>query len=654
MWEKRYGLILLGVVCALAVLACLLLYQFDNKYTTSGPAGFGGVLDLGATDLAQHPVIFLVEGWEYYGGQLLSPEDFTHGDPAPDAYIFIGQYGGFDTGDMSALPHGSASYRLRILVPEEPGTFLLELPEVFSAYRAYINGILVQAMGEPDPMEYIPETGNRTIKIDAGGEIEILIAVSDFSHIYSGLTYPPAFGVPEAVNRLLSARLIFRNILIAFALSIGLIALLIGFASDKKLLAALFAALCLFYIGYICYPVLRTLVSTFYPFYTIEMFSFNALLATVILIQHSVYGSFAWSGIKTQDGGSLIWHGIKYSPHRFFFGFGVIMCLLSIILPFALTNGNLFVMATYSYLVMAYQWVTAVYLTVTAVRATLRDTRSRTLLYGIVIFDIALLMDRLLPFHEPKVTGWFPELAGFALTLCIGIVIAQEVAAKYRSSAIMEERMSGMERLSEMQRTNYELLRERIEETKMLRHDLRHHFVMVDGFVQTRDYENLEVYVQKFHESIHGVLPVGYSDNPVVNVLMRHYSILAEKENTRLTLKLEVGQDLKVSEADLCAVLSNLLENALEACKRQTSRERYIILSMGQKTSMLSIRMENSTDGNLTIVSNGEFISSKGENRKGYGLDSVRSIAERYLGEVEFHYDEANQVFVSTVLLMLI
>jgi hypothetical protein len=630
-WTNLYSLATLGAVCALAVFVCIFLYQYDNKYTASGPKGANGLLILNEQDMEEHPVIFLVEGWAYYGGRLMSPEDIKSGTHAPDAYIFIGQYGGFDANDMSAPPHGSASYLLTIQIPDEPKTYLLELPEIFSAYRAYINGKLAQTMGEPAPSGYFPETGNCTIKIEAGEKIEILIAVSDFSHLYSGIIYPPAFGEPKAVNGLLSARLIFRSIFLAFALAIGLIALLIGFASGKKALAVLFGTLCLFFVGYTSYPILRTLTSVFYPLYVIENVSFCAMLATVILIERKVYGA-----AKKRD-----W---------FFIGFGALMCLISAVLPAMLTSGKLWVMGGYSYLIMAYEWITAAYLTFTAVSAALQDTRSKTLLYGILIFDVALVMDRLLPYHEPAVTGWFPELASFALILCISLVIAKEVAEKYKDSAILEERMSGMERLSQMQRTNYELLRERIEETKTVQHDLRHHFVMIEGFLQSREYENLEAYVQKYHESIQPVQPVGYSKNPVVNVLVQHYTTLAEKESVHLALKLDIGRDVKVSEADLCAIVSNLLENGLEACVRQNSGKRFIALSMAQKPSMLSIHMENSTDGNVT-EHNGVFLSSKGEGRKGYGLDSIHSIALRYSGSTEFKFDNDGKVFVSTVML---
>ena len=103
--KKAYTAAVLAAVCAFSVSAFLFLYENDNKYTSEGPRGENGILILDEQALHEHPVVFLTEGWEYYGGRLLSPEDFEKSPPIPDAIIFIGQYGGFDAGVVSASPH---------------------------------------------------------------------------------------------------------------------------------------------------------------------------------------------------------------------------------------------------------------------------------------------------------------------------------------------------------------------------------------------------------------------------------------------------------------------------------------------------------------------------------------------------------------------
>ena len=256
------------------------------------------------------------------------------------------------------------------------------------------------------------------------------------------------------------------------------------------------------------------------------------------------------------------------------------------------------------------------------------------------------------PLHEPITTGWLLVLVSFAHVIFTGMVFVREATAKYQDSIVMSERMKNMERLYKMQQMNFEFLNERVEETKTICHDLRHHFVAIEGFLQNREYENLEAYIRRFNDLDLEFSPVVYSQNPAINVIVSHFARYASKEGIKLTLRLDVDANIKVLEADLCVILSNLLENALESCMRQDSGERFVILSIGQKPSFLAINIENSTDGNVA-QSNGMFISSKARDRKGYGLYSVCAIASRYQGDADFQANNQNKVFKSKVVLGL-
>lgn len=624
------------VVFALAAVVFLAAYQHDNKYTAQGPKARDGILALDKDSLVAHPVLFLVNDWEYYANQLLRPEDFVNSPPVPDQYMFIGQFGGFEKWN-NGHPHGSASYRLRIQIPEELRTYTLELPEVFSAYRLYINGKQVAQMGEPAPEQYRPETGNRTVSIEADGEIELLFAVSDYSHFYSGMVYPPAFGEPRAVENLLHARLFFRSVLCAAALTAGLLSALISLLSRKNALAALYGILCLLLVGYTCYPITRTFFTGYQPLYVIENISFCAILAVVILLAQKV------CCVK-----------VKWSLG--FLLFGGLMCIIAAMGPFLWRGGNLQLMLAYSQLISVYQWSTATFITAAALYGTLKDhVHTKPLLYGILIFDAALVMDRLLPLHEPMVTGWFAELASFLLVASIGVVVGQEVAARYRDTAILTERASNMERLYQRQQTYYTVLKQEMEESKKMRHNIRHHFTMIDGFIQNGQYDKLSGYVSAYKAAPLQGEAKEYCPIDVLNVLSHHYDALAAQNRIHLDIRCDfsaAGGDqghVNMSDADLCCLYANLMENAMEACLRMKTGKRDIrvaIVRLGPDS--LTIRVWNSTDSEIKV--NGDsFLSSKAAGRQGYGLMSIRSIAEKYDGDARFHWNTTDGEFESRI-----
>jgi signal transduction histidine kinase len=622
----------LAVICILAVFLFLLAYYSDNKYSVKQPHAVNGVLTLDSDTLDAHPLLFLISGWEYYGGTLLSPGDFLQVTPIPEKYIYIGQYGGFEAGNKNAPPHGSATYRLTVIIPERPREYMLELPEIFSAYIAYINGEEVMRMGDPDPGSYHPETGNRTVTFTAGSKIEIIIAASDFSHLYSGMTYPPAFGDPGRVSNMLSARLAIRTAVCAVALGVALLSILIGLLSRNRKLTFLYGFLCVCFVGYVSYPILNTFASGFQPFYVIENASFCSVLLLSMFIQYVI--------CNQKD---------KWS--RYFWGFGIFCCAAAVLLPFTAYFHSVPIMYGYSWLISTYQFVTAGYLTIMAVRAFIKNSvPGLTLLGGIFIFNCALIMDRLLPLYEPIRTGWFIETASFALVIVIGAVIGQDVAAKYRESAILTERANSMERLSDMQQGYFAVLKQEMDETKAARHDIRHHFTVMKGYLQNKQYDELADYITEYQEPVCTDESEIYSDNNVINILAHHYYTLCEQHRIFFDVRCDLTEPIHVSNADLCGVLSNLLENAVEACLRIHTGRRTIRLGIRNMGDDLSIRIENNTDG--YVKQNGDtFLSSKGEGRIGYGLSSVRAIVKRYDGTVTISWDAEKRLFISIVVL---
>ena len=113
-------------------------------------------------------------------------------------------------------------------------------------------------------------------------------------------------------------------------------------------------------------------------------------------------------------------------------------------------------------------------------------------------------------------------------------------------------------------------------------------------------------------------------------------------------MRLDLPETLPVDEMDLCLVLSNLLENALEASLRTAAVRRQItVTAYLHAARLLLIEVENPFDGAVK-EKNGVFRSSKRKG-DGVGLQSVRHIAERSGGASTFTYQDG--VFRARVML---
>ena len=144
---------ILSVFLASIVVSSALFYllaRTDNKYASPASQPIGGVLILTEEELAARPLRFLIQQWEFYPGKLFTPSDFASGTPsAYRQFVSIGQYGGFEAGNAARSPHGSATYRLTFNLPSPMRTYALELPEVYSACRLYVNGVQLLSLGIP-------------------------------------------------------------------------------------------------------------------------------------------------------------------------------------------------------------------------------------------------------------------------------------------------------------------------------------------------------------------------------------------------------------------------------------------------------------------------------------------------------------------------
>jgi len=647
-------LLLMAGVIVFSVTLFWLCYTFDNKYTASGPQPENGLLMLGNDTLEKHPVVFLTNGWEIHRGKLLTPDDFAE-ELRPDEYVYIGQYGGFEGSDAGRSPHGSATYRINIIIPSTPAAYALELPEIYSAYTLYINGVKVEQFGNPDPANYRPQTGNSIISFLAQNRIEIIVAVSDFSHMYSGMVYPPAFGIAQAVAGMIHMRLIIRVVVCTIALALTLLFLAVSFRMPSDLhrgkdtykdrATLLFGMICLCFVGYTCYPLVKSIIRGGLWWYGIENFCFCAMLLLVMLLQRTITGD-------------------KSKFLKIFIAFGTLVCALSlarVILP----SGVPRLLAAYSLLLDIYIWSAAFFLTVNMIRSAGKNTQyGATMLAGILFFDCALVMDRLLPLFEPIHFGWFTEIGGFAIVVTLGIVMVQEALRHYRDKLALEGKIEGIESFVEMQRGYYPVIMESVDKALRASHDLRHHVNVIRGFVSSGKQKELMEYTEKYAAEFSGMSPFTFCENDVVDVILRHFAILAERDGISFTVDAAIPETLPIENADLCTVISNLLENALEACAYinasgfgvadapviGVSGDKSINVIIKQIGKNLTILVDNSFDGTVKIRRN-TIMSRKRNNREGIGLASVRAVAEKYGGGAQFKPDHKRRIFHSEVIM---
>lgn len=198
-----------------------------------------------------------------------------------------------------------------------------------------------------------------------------------------------------------------------------------------------------------------------------------------------------------------------------------------------------------------------------------------------------------------------------------------------------------------MQQQRYENLRTAIEEARQARHDMRHQFNQISALAEAGDLENLKSYLAKTVSRIPN-LDMCFCENRAADSVVGYYCAMAKRDEIPFRAKLDLPETLPVDEIDMCLVLSNLLENALEASLRTAPGKRQIeITACVHADRILLIEVENAFDGEIN-EKNGVFSSSK-RRENGIGIQSVTHIAEKNGGTSTFTYQ--NGTFTAKVML---
>ena len=620
---------MLALVLTLAVSSAffILLYTCDNKYTHEGVQPANGLMDLTAQELEQVPVHYLIRDWIFYPGALLGPEDFADGSPDRySVYTDIGEHVLLDNLGAENRPHGSGTYVMHLRLPPGRAVYALELPEIFSAYRLYINGFFYAHMGDPDPAHYEPRTQRRQVSFEADREATIILAVSDFSHFYSGLVYPPAFGLPQSLDTLRGSLLGICLFIDTLSLVAGALALYVG-ARMKEKNALLFALTCLVMCAFTSYALIHSFSLPVFPWYALELASGYLFTLLVVVLHNRICG-------------------VGYLTRRVSAGIAGAFCLLALCYGLGAAFLTVPLMEAFSSLVTGFKLLSAGYLIVTAALSLHRRVGStEPLLYASAFYAVALVWDRLLPNHEPMLTGWFAEWGSLALLLAIGYTLWRNLVTAYAYSLAFAEEHRQVTRQLSMQMEYAKLLAARGEENRKLIHDFRQHLRTMNGLAARFNTtetaklveQELTEYLERLSRSMEverrpGATNRCFSRDPVVDALLQYYHTSASEKGIAADLQLDLPDTLPVSDVELCTVLGNLLENAVEACERMTEGPRSLSIRTTRTDRRHIIQVNNTYDGKLLRCGE-RFLSRKTpEARFGVGLESVREIVERHGG----------------------
>ncbi len=206
---------------------------------------------------------------------------------------------------------------------------------------------------------------------------------------------------------------------------------------------------------------------------------------------------------------------------------------------------------------------------------------------------------------------------------------------------------------SQFQQARLELdtMRQMHNNTVIYRHDMRHHLSLIGGFAADGDLQKIKEYLKSTEAAIDSLTPIRYCENETVNLILSNFESKARKVQVKLQANVTLPEELNINDTELCALLSNALENAITAAnlvEDENLRKVYIhVIINGDK---LIISTENAYVGKIDME--GDLPkSNRIDAGHGYGIKSMVSIVEHYGGLYSF--ETGGGVFILQLLLPL-
>ena len=193
----------------------------------------------------------------------------------------------------------------------------------------------------------------------------------------------------------------------------------------------------------------------------------------------------------------------------------------------------------------------------------------------------------------------------------------------------IDKRIAAYQR--ELIETHYREVENMYRQIRGWRHDYRNHIQTMKVLAANGDMDALRAYLDELDTDLNTVDTVVKTGNPMADAILNSKISLARSRNIPTQVDAHIPVKLKMSELDLCCIIGNLFDNAMEASMALPEEKRLIRVYMDMKGTQLYISFTNFTAAKkLNKVGRG-FKTSKGEGR-GFGLVRMDDIVSRYDG----------------------
>lgn len=218
-----------------------------------------------------------------------------------------------------------------------------------------------------------------------------------------------------------------------------------------------------------------------------------------------------------------------------------------------------------------------------------------------------------------------------------------EHSRKMKEAQILRQQSIGQVELYNSMRENYNIQRQRT-------HEYKNQILCMDMLMKKKDYSKLEDYIGNISDGLDAQLDMVDTNNDVVNAILNAKYYEAIKNDVLFVLKINDLSDIKVSDEDIVTILSNLLDNAIEAAKQCDVGKRTVKIKLLSEDDVLTIAVSNTYKTEPMLTEDGYIRTTKNNKEEhGWGIRNIVATLEKY--DAEYIIDYKNGEFVFSIMM---
>lgn len=243
----------------------------------------------------------------------------------------------------------------------------------------------------------------------------------------------------------------------------------------------------------------------------------------------------------------------------------------------------------------------------------------------------------------------FLFLASSLLDIYFGIFTVFSISKSYNLS-VFKYQNEILNMQYELQTNNLNQLEKYQKDIRRISHDIKNHKIILYNLIKNNDNEKALTYLQSFGTGFDDSSYEILTNHKILNALFLKKKEICKNNNINFNLEIDIPQTISISDFDICIIVGNLIDNAIEACNK-LENNAYINVKSKIANNNFIFEIKNNFDGLINYDKNKILTSKNDILNHGLGISNIKTTIEKYFGTYDFSND--NNEFVVFIMIPL-